>query len=315
MGADSDARRWLRQRGAETIQHPGGTLYSHLCRHDRLAELGCGVDVQLAGLAHAVYGTDGFDVTLLDRTGRAALRNLIGDDAEALVYLYGACDRRRTWRKLAMTGEVVDRFTDQTWHLSPGQMRPFVDLRIVNELDVIEQDPSNVDKYGGYRVPDLVELRPAAVAQLRADPPRGATSKTITPGGPAGSAVLSPSPGSPLSAILHPPRPAVPPQFLVGLCRRPVASRGVCRTAPPAGRRLLRSRHGPRRPLRWLLSSWSPCLPDAAVGLRSPLRPAAPSRPRRRPPPRRRRRHRRRSAQARTACSPSVRPLRSRTTP
>lgn len=173
MGADSDVRRWLRQRGAETIQHPGGTLYAHLCRvHDRLAELGCGVDAQLAGLAHAVYGTDGFDVTLLDRNDRATLRNLIGNDAEALVYLYGACDRRRTWRELATTGEVVDRFTDQTWRLSPGQMRPFVDLSIVNELDVIEQDPSSADKHGGYFRSLFAAWAPIASPQVTSEAQR-----------------------------------------------------------------------------------------------------------------------------------------------
>ncbi|WP_406044682.1 hypothetical protein OG799_09565 [Micromonospora sp. NBC_00898] len=173
MGAASDVRRWLRQRGTETIQHLGGTLYAHLCRvHDRLAELECGVDAQLAGLAHAVYGTDGFDVTLLDRTDRATLRNLIGDDAEALVYLYGACDRRRTWRKLAMTGEVVDRFTGQTWNLGPRQMQPFVDLSIVNELDVIEQDPSTVDKYGEYFRSLFAAWAPIASPQVTSEAQR-----------------------------------------------------------------------------------------------------------------------------------------------
>ncbi|WFE43558.1 DUF6817 domain-containing protein [Verrucosispora sp. WMMD1129] len=151
MSVDSEVRHWLRQRGAETIPHPGGTLYAHLCRvHDRLGDLGCAVDAQLAGLAHAVYGTDGFDVTLLDWADRATLRNLIGDDAEALVYLYGACDRRRTWRQLAETGVVVNRFTSQTWHLEPEQRQPFVDLSIVNELDVVEQDAATADRYGEY---------------------------------------------------------------------------------------------------------------------------------------------------------------------
>lgn len=151
MVADSDVHSWLRERGAETIAHPGGTLYRHLCRvHHRLGELGCGVDAQLAGLAHAAYGTDGFDVTLLDRADRVTLRELVGDDAEALVYLYGICDRRRTWRNLATTGEIVDRFTGRTWKLEPDQLQPFVDLSIVNELDVIEQDPSIADKYGDY---------------------------------------------------------------------------------------------------------------------------------------------------------------------
>jgi hypothetical protein len=151
MGGDLDVRAWLRQRGAGVIQHPGGTLYAHLCRvHDRLAELGCGVEVQRAGLAHAVYGTDGFDVPLLDLSDRATLRNLIGEDAEALVYLYGACDRGRSWRELSTTSEVFDRFTDELRTLNPAQLQPFIDLSIVNELDVIEQDRSVADKHGAY---------------------------------------------------------------------------------------------------------------------------------------------------------------------
>ncbi|MFX0592511.1 DUF6817 domain-containing protein [Melissospora conviva] len=163
MVADLDVRSWLRERKAETIAHPGGTLYLHLCRvHDRLGELGCGVDAQLAGLTHAAYGTDGFEVALLDRTDRATLRKLVGDEAEALVHLYGACDRRRTWRNLATTGEVVDRFTGRTWKLEPDQLRPFVDLSIVNELDVIEQDPSIADKYGDYFRSIFAAWAPAA---------------------------------------------------------------------------------------------------------------------------------------------------------
>lgn len=151
MVGNGDVHVWLRQRGAETITHPGGTLYAHLCRvHDRLGELGLDPDGRLAGLVHAVYGTDGFDVVLLDRADRASLRSLVGGPAERLVYLYGACDRRRTWRTLADTGQVVDRFTDQVETLGPAELRPLVDLSIVNELDVAEQDPVVADRHGGY---------------------------------------------------------------------------------------------------------------------------------------------------------------------
>lgn len=52
---------------------------------------------RLAGLAHAVYGTDGFDLALLDPADRTTPRVLIGESAERLVHLYGACDRDRTW--------------------------------------------------------------------------------------------------------------------------------------------------------------------------------------------------------------------------
>ncbi|MFF0468565.1 DUF6817 domain-containing protein [Micromonospora zamorensis] len=151
MSTDEGARAWLRQRGAEQITHPGGNLYAHLCRvSERLAVLGCGSDVQVAGLTHAVYGTDGFDLALLDRADRAVLRDLVGTDAEELVYLYGACDRERSWRELAQTGQVFDRFAHQVRTPDAAQLRSLVDLSIVNELDVLEQDPAVADRHGTY---------------------------------------------------------------------------------------------------------------------------------------------------------------------
>jgi hypothetical protein len=86
----------LRARGAQSQGHPGGTLYAHLQRvRDRLARLGAEPDVQAAGLAHAVYGTDGFAVALLDPGERQVLLNLAGTRVERLVYRYGGCDWAR----------------------------------------------------------------------------------------------------------------------------------------------------------------------------------------------------------------------------
>jgi hypothetical protein len=45
--------RFLRDRGADTIDHPGGTLLAHLNRvADTLASWGHDADLQLVGLAH-----------------------------------------------------------------------------------------------------------------------------------------------------------------------------------------------------------------------------------------------------------------------
>jgi hypothetical protein len=163
-------RTWLRQRGADTIDHPGGTLYAHLSRvHDRLGRLGLDVDVQLAGLAHAVYGTDGFDLVLLDPADRTTLQKLIGPAAERLVYLYGACDRSRTWRHLADTGEVWNRFTNEIDSLDPALLQPFVDLSIVNELDVVEQDPGVPQKYAAYFRSLFTSWAQVASAQVAAE--------------------------------------------------------------------------------------------------------------------------------------------------
>ncbi|MCF0092652.1 DUF6817 domain-containing protein [Micromonospora sp. MH99] len=173
MSTDTDVRVWLRDRGAEQIAHPGGNLYAHLCRvSERLAALGCDGDVQVAGLTHAVYGTDGFDRTLLDRADRAVLRDLIGADAEELVYLYGACDRERSWPELATTGQVFDRFVGQVRTTGGARRRSLIDLSIVNELDVIEHDRAVAERHGAYFRALFASWAPAASAPVIDDAQR-----------------------------------------------------------------------------------------------------------------------------------------------
>jgi hypothetical protein len=151
MTAEARLADLLRSRGAETIEHPGGTLYAHLERvQNRLARLGASIPLQLAARAHAVYGTDGFEVSLLQLDERSELVEIIGVDAELLVYQYGACDRRRTWKSLADDGRVWDRFTGTSHELTPTQVRAFADLSLVNELDVAEHSPTFLEQYGDY---------------------------------------------------------------------------------------------------------------------------------------------------------------------
>lgn len=92
----------LRTRGADSIDHPGGTLLAHLVRvASLLAEWGADDDVQLAGLCHAAYGTDGFGVALLGLDERALVIEAIGQNAEALVYCTPAATASRpirNWR-------------------------------------------------------------------------------------------------------------------------------------------------------------------------------------------------------------------------
>jgi uncharacterized protein DUF6817 len=152
MTADArEARDWLRRRGADDIEHAGGSLYEHLGRvYDRLGRLGLDDDVRLAGLTHAVYGTDGFAVSLLDVADRAELRTLVGERAERQVYRYGGCDRGHTWRALPVTGSIRNRFTGACDSPPPDELRAFVDLSIVNELDVAEHDPAVLARHGDY---------------------------------------------------------------------------------------------------------------------------------------------------------------------
>jgi hypothetical protein len=151
MNTEATVRELLRDRGADGIAHPGGTLGGHLERvQQRLARLGAPETVQWAGRVHAVYGTDGFDVALLDLDDRPLLAGMVGEETEQLVYRYGACDRARTWATLADTCRLWDRFTGADQLLDDGQLQAFADLSIVNELDVAEHSEDFLGRYGDY---------------------------------------------------------------------------------------------------------------------------------------------------------------------
>ena len=165
-----DVRAWLRDSGAESIPHAGGSLYEHLGRvAERLAGHGASSAVCLAALTHAAYGTDGFPAVLLDVTSRRTLRGLIGAEAEEIVYRYGGCDRGRTWRALPSTRLIWSRFTGHSESPTPGELRDFADLSIVNELDVYERSPEIAAKAGDYFRSVFPEWRPLASSSVMAD--------------------------------------------------------------------------------------------------------------------------------------------------
>jgi hypothetical protein len=154
---------FLRARGAEGIPHPGGTLYVHLGRvADTLAAWGAPTALQLAGLCHAAYGTDGFAVALLDLADRAVLVGAIGAEAEALVYRYGSCDRGAVYPRFGRPVPVVftDRFTGAESTPSDAEVRAFVELTAANELDVLAHNADLAEKYGGALLGLFTRARP-----------------------------------------------------------------------------------------------------------------------------------------------------------
>lgn len=148
MSAFQDMGSLLLVRGADELEHAGGSLYVHLHRvAKRLTTLGASDTLVLAGLAHAAYGTDGFPTHLFDwQQERPVLEAVIGPEAELIVYRYGSCERETTWRDLAEHHTVTDRFTGTSEELSGADLRDFVDLTIVNELDVLEHAPALAPK-------------------------------------------------------------------------------------------------------------------------------------------------------------------------
>ncbi|MEU1105922.1 DUF6817 domain-containing protein [Streptomyces tibetensis] len=148
--------------GAADIAHPGGTLLAHLTRVQRqLAAWGARPALRLAGLCHAFYGTDGFPAALLPLDRRGVLAAAVGAEAEALVYLYAACDRGATYPTLAdADGPFHDRFTGLSHIPEPQWRRDFAELSAANELDLARLDPAFRDRWGPELLSLFTRIRP-----------------------------------------------------------------------------------------------------------------------------------------------------------
>jgi hypothetical protein len=139
------AEKFLRERGAASLKHPGGTLYEHLVRvAATLTRWEASPATRAAGLCHACYGTDSFEVTLMRLDERPVLAELIGQPAESLVYLYGSCDRSAVYPQFRSEEPVIfrDRFTGATHCPSEEDCRAFMEITAANELDVLARDPA-----------------------------------------------------------------------------------------------------------------------------------------------------------------------------
>jgi hypothetical protein len=170
---------FLLAHGADRVDHPGGTLYDHLVRvADTLATWDADDDIRLAGLCHATYGTDGFDQALLPVEERRALRDVIGERAEALVYLYAGCDRRAVYPRLdgSPTAEFRDRFTGTALTVAGPDLRAFVEMTAANELDVLSRQPILLAQYG----PSLLRLFDRC-HELLSPPAWAACERLLTP--------------------------------------------------------------------------------------------------------------------------------------
>ncbi|MFF4401391.1 DUF6817 domain-containing protein [Streptomyces sp. NPDC001480] len=159
-----EATALLRRLNADTIPHPGGTLLAHCTRvRARLSDWGARPALQLAGLCHACYGTDGFPKPLLPHTRRDELRAAVGEEAEAIVYTYASCDRTATYPTLGTTAPdsfFQDRFTTRAVSLPAREARDFAELTAANELDLAAEDPTFHSRHAASLLTLFTRLRP-----------------------------------------------------------------------------------------------------------------------------------------------------------
>ncbi len=86
------------------LPHSGVTLFHHLLGTYRILKAwGCDDDLCAAGLFHSIYGTPAYLDGPLPVSGRGELRDLIGGQAEELVYQFSLT----SWQQVLESGPDV----------------------------------------------------------------------------------------------------------------------------------------------------------------------------------------------------------------
>lgn len=141
----------LQAMGAGEFAHLNGSLSSHLKGTESLLRSwGASEVVCIAGLYHAVYGTDGFNPSLTGLNSRPQIVNLVGAEAEELTYLYGACDRAVFYPRIGGESQLLlaDRFQTSEYAISLEQLKNLCELILANELEIAANSVEFKAAYG-----------------------------------------------------------------------------------------------------------------------------------------------------------------------
>tara|TARA_R110002073_G_scaffold308889_3_gene479020 strand:+ start:416 stop:943 length:528 start_codon:yes stop_codon:yes gene_type:complete len=149
----------LKTLGAAEIEHLDGPFLDHLVGTKEMLKSWSAPEVlQNAGLYHAAYGTVDFGERFSTLEKRQEIAKIIGEESEALVYLYCSCDRHHFWSQIgiAKTLEFRNRFTNETYQITEQELRDFCELTVANELEIATDNPDFIKK-NGERFFDLFE--------------------------------------------------------------------------------------------------------------------------------------------------------------
>lgn len=122
---------FLKSLGTECTPHSNKTFYEHLTNVENILRI-CGQPeyVCAAGLFHSVYGTVYFKQKTI--SDREAVKALIGDKAEQLVYLFCNAHRPYCWftgNDLVLKNGTFVRIDNQTMQ----------DLRMIEGANLLDQ--------------------------------------------------------------------------------------------------------------------------------------------------------------------------------
>jgi hypothetical protein len=141
-GRAAEVARELVRRRADLVDHARGSLEEHLWGvHDVLQRWGQPERVRLAGLLHSAYSTDGYAHRLFDRDDRARVRELVGRDAERLVFAFCACTRGVLVSAMAAPDTPVPLQLASRWRGVSVRVdrRDLAELMVIHAANLVEQ--------------------------------------------------------------------------------------------------------------------------------------------------------------------------------
>lgn len=129
----------LEALGAGVTSHSRGTLLEHLRgTHDLLDQWGNPPQVCVAGLFHSIYGTYAFDKQSADMGMRENIRDVIGVQAEWLVYVFCVTDRRCFYDHLGESRfRVRDIVHDCDLELDRDTLAALIEIEVANVVDQV----------------------------------------------------------------------------------------------------------------------------------------------------------------------------------
>jgi uncharacterized protein DUF6817 len=151
--------RALKELGVGEFAHLNGSLEEHLLgTYELLAAWKNPRFVCVAGLYHAVYGTQpmkalGIPHNDYSPSDRPKIRKIIGARAEALVYLYGACDRDYFYPQIGSRSAAYrDRFTGTASVLAPRPLSNLLEITMANELEICRSSRALLEQHRSWFV-------------------------------------------------------------------------------------------------------------------------------------------------------------------
>jgi hypothetical protein len=139
--------RFLRKASTEQMPHSEVGLFDHLLgTRQLLVEWKARPALCDAGLFHSVYSTEHYELKAIPLSMRHEVRQLIGDEAESLVWLFCMMRRKTLDQNLHKDRDlsVQHRLTGEWIPLTEGQFHDLVTMTFANCLEAFPRCPWNV---------------------------------------------------------------------------------------------------------------------------------------------------------------------------